>query len=179
MGYPGLGLPFARGETYSDGGLVTMDATVGEHLLGKVYETTDSSGRLLKLRCVRADAALTNVGGKTVSYTAGKVGRNVDALCDSDGEICSTVDDEYATTKDITQYDIFYVVEEGDVIVSAESGISAAGVKCMGYAANDNVTAATAGSYVLGYANEALSATTTGYASIHVCGGLKPSDPAS
>jgi hypothetical protein len=171
-----LGLPFERGNTYSDGGLVTMTSSTAEHLLGKVFQTTDSNGELLKLRCVRADAALTDVGGKTVSYTSGKIGKNVDALCNSTGEVSSVIDDEYAT-KDITQYDIFYVVEEGDVVAKAETDLDADDA-IMAHA-SDTVAQATAGSYVIGVANEADGTTTSGYASIHVCGGLKPSDPAS
>ena len=176
MGYAPKCLPWPRGETMNESGWLTLTSTTLDEVLGLIFETTDDNGRELKLRVVRADAALTDVGRKAVSYTAGKVGRNVDALCDTDGEICSIVDDAYATTKDIAQYDAFYVVEEGDVLAIAESAVNAAGVKVMGKASADDVTVATAGSYIIGFANDAVS---SGSASIHVCGGLKPSDPAT
>jgi len=169
-------LPFRRGSTYKDGSDLTLSSTVGEAIVGRVYKTVDDDGKDLWLRAVRADAALTDVGGKAVSYTSGNLGKNVDALCNSSGEICSIVDDAYATTDDIEQYDIFYVVEEGDVDAAAESDVNAAGVAVMGYATSDSVTTATAGLYIVGVSNEAVSA---GICSIHVTGGLKPSDPAS
>lgn len=169
------GLPFPRGQTYGDGTL-TLTSSIGEHLLGRVYKTTDSSGRDLWLRVVRADSALTNVGGKTVSYTSGKVGKNVDALTNAAGEIASIVDDEYATTYDISQYDLFYVVEEGDVDAAADSTVNAAGQAVMAEGSGDDVIVATAGSFVIGVSNEAVA---DGISSIHVGGNLKPSDAAS
>lgn len=169
-------LPFPRGQTYGDGGALTMASTTGEAIVGRVFRTTDSSNRDLWLRAVRADAALTNVGGKTVSYTSGKIGRNVDALANSDGEVSSIIDSAYATTKDITQYDIFYVVEQGFVDASCETTVNAAGISVMADSSSDNCNNATAGSYVIGVSTEAVS---SGIAEIHVLGGLKPSDPAS
>ena len=179
--YADATLPFPRGTTYKgDGELVLANnTTCGAGIVGRLFETTDSSGRPLVLRAVRADAALTDVRGKTVSYTAGKIGENVDALCNADGEISSIFDDAYTATQDIAQYDVFYVVEEGHVLAKAEAGVNAAGFKIMGYANNDNVTVLTAALYCIGVSDEGLSATVSGYASIHVSGGLKPSDPAS
>jgi hypothetical protein len=179
--YADATLPFPRGTTYKDdGNLVLSDnTTCGAGVVGRLFETTDSSGRPLVLRAVRADAALTNIGFQTVSYTAGKIGMNVDALCNADGEVASIVDDAYPATYDIAQYDVFYVVEEGFVKVLAESDVSAAGVKVEADAGNNSVQAATADHYVIGVATEAVSATATGYATIHVLGGLKPGDPAS
>jgi hypothetical protein len=86
------------------------------------------------------------------------------------------VDDAYATTFDVDQYDLFYVVEEGFVDAAAEAGVNAAGLKVAAYAANDNVTVAVAADYIIGVSTEAVS---SGIAEIHVLGGLKPSDPAS
>lgn len=169
-------LPFRRGSTYKDGSTLTLSSTVGEAIVGRVYKTTDSNGKDLWLRAVRADAALTNVGGKPVSYTSGALGKNVDALTDADGEICSIVDDAYATTFDVEQYDIFYVVEQGDVDAACETDVNAAGINLMCDASGDNIKTATAGYYIVAVSNEAVS---DGIANVHVFGGLKPSDPAS
>jgi len=169
-------LPFPRGSTYKDLGNVTLASTIGAGILGKCFETVDDSNRPLVLRAVMADAALTNVGGKTVSYAAGKIGSNVDALANSDGEVSSIIDDAYATTFDVDQYDIFYVVEEGYVDASCEATVNAAGISVMADASTDNCNNVTAGSYVIGVSTEAVS---DGIAEIHVLGGLKPSDPAS
>lgn len=176
MGRAELGLPFERGQTYGDNALVTMTSTYAEHLLGKLFKTTDSSGRDLILRCVRADAALTNVGGKCVAYTTAKVGRNVSGYTGVDGELAAIIDDEYSTTFDVAQYDIFYVVEEGDVDAVADATVNAAEQAVMADASGDGVIVATAGKYVIGFSNEASA---DGVASIHVCGGLKPSDAAT
>ena len=167
-------LPFPRGETYGQGGL-TLSATNGAHLDGKIVETIDDSGNVLKLRIVCADAALTDVGGKCVSFTSGSVGKNVNALTDADGEIAAIVDDAYATTDDIEQYDRFYVVEEGDVDAVADATVNAAEIAVMADASGDGVITATAGKFVIGVSNEAVS---DGIASIHVGGNLKPSDAA-
>lgn len=179
--YADATLPFPRGTTYKDGGQLVLadNTTCGAGIVGRLFETTDSSGRPLVLRAVRADAALTDIRGKTVSYTAGKIGENADALCNADGEVCSIFDDAYSATQDIAQYDVFYVVESGHVLTKAESGVNAAGILVMGYANNVNVTVLTAGSYCIGIADEALSTTVSGYASVNVTGGLKSSDPAS
>ena len=179
--YADATLPFPRGTTYKgDGELVLANnTTCGAGIVGRLFETTDSSGRPLVLRAVRADAALTDVRGKTVSYTAGKIGENVDALCNADGEISSIFDDAYTATQDIAQYDVFYVVEEGHVLAKAESDVNAAGIKVEADAGNDSVQALTAGLYCIGVSDEAVSTTVTGFASIYVAGGLKPSDPAS
>lgn len=186
--YTDATLPFPRGSTYQDGGLLTLTASptdaVKDHshgagIVGRLFETTDSAGRPLVLRVVRANLDLANVRGKTVSYLAGKIGIEVDAYCDSNGEICSIMDDAYTATFDISAHDLFYVVEQGHVLALAESGVNAAGIYVMGYAASDDVTVLTASLYCIGVADEALSATVSGYASIYVGGGLKPSDPAS
>lgn len=169
-------LPFPRGTTYKDdGNLVLADnTTCGAGVVGRLCETTDSSGRPLVLRVVRADAALTNIGRKCVSYTAAKIGFNADALCVSAGVVASIVDDAYPTTFDVAAYDLFYVVEEGYVLALAETDV-AAGAVVAAYT-NSKVKLATAGQYIIGTATENDGTTTASCATIHVSGGLKLSD---
>lgn len=171
-------LPFPRGQTYADS-QVTLADGLAEYLVGWLCKTVDSTGRPLILQIVRADNALTNVGGKTVSFTAGKEGRNVDALCNADGEVSAIVDGGtggYATTYDISQYDLFYTVYDGYVDAAGETDVNAAGIDVMGYASSDSVTTATAGKFIIGRSTEAVD---TGIVEIHVQPGLKNSDPAS
>ena len=169
-------LPFRRGSVYSDGSTLTMSATVAESILGRIYKTTDSDGKDLYLRAVRADAALTNIGGHCVEYTAGYTGTNVAGIADTAGAIGSAVDDAYASTFDVAQYDIFYVVEEGYCELFAESDV-AAGDPVMLYS-NGHVASTTAGSYSLGTAQEAY-ASTSATVKVYIGSALKPSDAAS
>ena len=177
--------PFPRGQTLNQDSLLTLDATFMDHLVGQLVLFTDMLGKPLVLRIVRADAALTDVGGKTVSYTAGKIGRNVASLCATTGEVSSVIDHEdddthtagYAVTKDIAQYDLFYVVEEGDVMAACESDVDAGDAVMAN--SSDTVAQATAGAYVIGVANEDDGDTVTGFASIRVGSNLKPSDAAT
>lgn len=169
-------LPFRRGSTYKDGSSLTMSATVGEAIVGRVYKTTDSDGKDLWLRAVRADAALTNIGGNCVEYTTGYTGTNVASIADTAGAVCSPVDDAYASTDDIEQYDIFYVVDKGFVDVFAESDVDAGdAVACY---TDGDVKQATAGQYVIGIAQESYAAASTAV-KILVTGDLTPSDPSS
>ena len=170
-------LPFRRGSTYKDGSTLTMSATVGESIVGRVYKTTDDDGKDLWLRAVRADAALTNIGGKCVAYTAGYTGQNVSALATSSGEVCSPVDQAYSITFDVTQYDIFYVVDAGYVDCAPESDVSA-GDPVMVHT-NSNVITATSGKYIIGIAQETYASASTNLKKVLVNGTLKPSDPAT
>ena len=116
------------------------------------------------------------MAGACVDFTAAKVGRNVAGLTGTAGKVAAIIDDNYPANKyTIAVNDLFYVVAEGDVVARAatcaasEQAVVAAG---SGYA----VTAATNASYgqfVIGTSNEATSATTANYASIHVWPDLK------
>jgi hypothetical protein len=168
------GLPFPRGSTYSDHALVTMTSTYAQHLLGKVFSTTDSNGRELKLRCVRADANLTNIGGNCVEYTSGYTGTNVAGISDTAGAVCSAVDDAYDSTFDVSQYDIFYVVASGYCDLLPESDVDAGDpVTCY---TNGNIKQATAGQHIVGIAQESYSDETT-TVSVLITNDLNPSDP--
>jgi hypothetical protein len=186
--YTDATLPFPRGSTYKDHGELTLSSntTCGAGVVGRLFETTDKFGRPLVLRAVRADAALTDIGFQCVSYTAGKIGTNVDALCNADGEVASIVDDAYPDHFDVAAYDIFYVVEEGHVIALAETDV-AVGSGVAGYASTNAVKLLTADKYCIGtadcddgdttYAVDGVSAgVTSGYASINVTGNLKVPD---
>jgi hypothetical protein len=174
--YTDATLPFPRGSTYKDNGELALSSntTCGAGIVGRLFETTDSSGRPLVLRAVRADAALSDIGRNCVSYTAAKVGFNADALCASAGVVASIVDDAYPTTFDVAAYDIFYVVEEGYVLCTAETDVAAGGA--VAAYTNGNVKLATAGQYVIGIATENDGTTTASCATIQVSGGLKLSD---
>jgi hypothetical protein len=154
--YTDATLPFPRGSTYKDGGnLVLADnTTCGAGIVGRLFETTDSSGRPLVLRAVRADAALTDVGGTVVRYTAAKTGSNIAGTSTGSGEISSIVDDAYPSTYDIAAYDVFYVVEEGYVVALSESSATTAGTKVMANGSGGSVAALTAGLYCIGIATE-------------------------
>lgn len=169
-------LPFQRGSTYKDGSTLTLTSSTGEAIVGRVYKTVDSDGKDLWLRAVRADAALTDIGGNCVEYTAGYTGTNVAAISDTAGAVCSPVDDAYASTFDVAQYDIFYVVERGYCDLLPESDVDAGdAVSCY---TNGNVKQTTAGQYVVGIAQESYSDATTNV-KVFVTGNLTPSDPAS
>ncbi len=169
-------LPFRRGSTFKDGSTLTLASDTAESILGTVYETRDSNHRALFLRVVRADAALSNIGGNCVEYTSGKLGTNVAGIADTAGAIASPVDDEYSTTFDVDQYDLFYVVDRGFVDVIPESDV-AAGDDVAVYT-NGNVKQATADQYVIGQAQESYSDATTAV-KIYVSGNLHKGDPSS
>tara|TARA_Y100000310_G_scaffold343824_1_gene453307 strand:- start:1297 stop:1824 length:528 start_codon:yes stop_codon:yes gene_type:complete len=166
-------LPFPRGSTYADLGALTLAADSGDGIVGQLCHTVDSSNRPLVLRVVQADNALTDVGGRPVSYTSGLIGRNVDALCNADGEVSSIIDDAYATTYDISQYDLFYVVHSGYVNAAAGSDVNAAGIAVSADASSDDVQTAAAGEFVIGVSAGAVAA---GVASIQVFPDLKLTD---
>ena len=97
-------------------------------------------------------------------------------IADTAGAVCSPVDDEYAATFDVDQYDIFYVVERGFCDLLPESDVDAGdAVACY---TNGNVKQATAGQYIVGIAQESYSDATTDV-KVYVTGGLHPTDPAS
>ena len=169
-------LPFRRGSTYKDGSDLTLASDTAESILGTVYETRDSDHRPLFLRVVRADAALTNIGGKCVEYTSALLGTNASTLCDTAGAIVSPVDDAYASTYDIAIYDLFYVVEKGFVDVLMESDVDA-GDPVAAYT-NGGVKQATADQYVIGIAQEDYVDATTA-SRVYVNGNLYHGDPSA
>ena len=191
-------LPFPRGQTLCDQAGVATVAAIGgsaasapstymDQLVGRVFVTADANGRPLALRVVRADAALTpgssvSVAGACVDFTAAKVGRNVAGLTGTAGKVAAIIDDAYPSNKvTIAQYDLFYVVAEGDVKARAAT-CAAADVAVVAAGSGYAVTAATAASYgqfVIGVSNQATGGTTANHASIHVWPDLKKPVPAS
>ena len=191
-------LPFPRGQTLCDqAGVATVAAisanaaaapsTYMDQYVGRVFWDIDKNGRPIALRVCRADAALTpgssvSVAGACVDFTAAKTGRNVAGLTATAGKVAAIIDDAYPSTKvTIAQYDLFYVVAEGDV-KSRAATCAASDVAVVAAGSGYAVTAATATSYgqfVVGISNEATSATTANYASIHVFPDLKKPVPAS
>ncbi len=166
-------LPFPRGSTYKDGSTLTMTSTTADSILGREFKTTDDDGRDLVLRAVRADAALSNIGNKCVEYTAGYTGTNVAGIAETAGAVCSPVDPKYATTDDIAQYDIIYVVERGYCDILPQSDVSAGDpVSCY---SDGTCKRATAGQYIIGIAQESYSDDATPV-KVYVNGDLHPAD---
>ena len=169
-------LPFRRGSTYKDGSNMTLASDTAESILGTVYETRDSLFRPLLLRVVRADAALTNIGGKCVEYTSALLGTNASEVANTAGAIVSPVDDAYASTFDVDQYDLFYVVEKGfvDVLMQSDVDIN----DPVAVYTNGGVAEATADQYVIGMAQEDYVDATTA-SRIYVNGDLYHGDPST
>lgn len=120
-------LPFPRGSTNSDAGLVDLDDSSFSDLEGKIFEVPDTvhdTGQPILLRAVKNDSgsditvARTFMGFSTSSPN--DFGRRVSGLAAA-GAICKPMDDAYAVGFVIPDDDIFYVVERGPCDVNTVS----------------------------------------------------------
>lgn len=125
MPHPRFSLPFSRGTTFYDG--ATPDSSADHtHLVGQTFVTvdrdtdearahSDGTGLPVKLRCVKASAAISNVAGKALAFgTDSKdLYRIVDALVATAGHYGLPADPAFALTDDIQANDLLFVVEEG------------------------------------------------------------------
>lgn len=122
-------LPFPRGQTHSDAGIVTMAADTYDHLEGKIFEVEDTvhnTGTKILLRCVRnATGAAITVTRTFVQFgiTALDMGRVIDAFAGDcvAGDVSKPIDDGYLVGFSIPSLDLFYVVEAGFCSVLSES----------------------------------------------------------
>lgn len=165
-------LPFARGSTYC-GGDTTAIAALGSALEGKVFETVDSVTNLpVRLRVVKASAAITAPAGRGLGYTAAYYGRRVTTFVAAAGDFGKIADPDLGS-QSIVSGDLFYVIDEG-YCTNARLGASSStdgGTCCFdaaGYltplASEDN---ATHGAYVVGRFGEA-AVTSTGQGNEYV-----------
>ena len=145
------------------GAAATSPSTYMDQLVGRVFWHIDRLGRPQALRLVRADAAIApngttiSVAGYTVYFTAGKVGRNVSGLAaTASGKVAAVIYDGYPANKyTIAQYDLFYVVAEGDVNAIVETAVSASNMAVRAYTGGDLTITANSTDFVVGVSNEA------------------------
>lgn len=112
-------LPFNRGFTYFNG--ATPSLTDGLNLEGKEYWIEDkwySSGRPIKLKCVRNTSGITLLPKRIVSYslTANEFGRRVDGYTYVTAQDYAGVVDELLTAG-VPANDLFFIVVDGPTIV--------------------------------------------------------------
>jgi len=177
-------LPFPRGSTFSDAGIVTMDDSMRSDLEGKLVQVEDTvhdTGEQITLRIVKNDTD----GAITVARKCGEFSTTSEAdygarigtfPCDTDGAVCKPIDDAYTVGFSIPDDDLFYVVEEGlcDILSNASAITSAAGeAVAVDTAGTLKDNAAAAGKYVIGVLQEAATVAATAYL-VRVSGGIAP-----
>lgn len=172
-------LPFARGTTLCDGQATPADGNY-KAIVGQVFEVWDAVnkyGTPLKLRAVEADEEIT-VTSKCVSFTVATqedYGRKVTAADVTAGKIGKPIDPEYVRlgVSTIPNYDVFWVVEEGDVeILTSSSNSVTAGCALQISNATGVVDIAADKDVVIGTALEAAATSATCYVTMHVNAGL-------
>lgn len=120
-------LPFPRGQTASDSGLVDLDDSTFSDLEGKIFEVPDTehgTGEAILLRAVKNDSGSDiTVARKFMRFAINALdfGRRVAGVVNAAGAVCKPVDDAYAVGFVILDDDIFYVVERGKCGVLTES----------------------------------------------------------
>jgi hypothetical protein len=181
-------LPFPRGSTLNEDGLLTLAGTEFAKLEGTLYEVEDSvhnTGRTVLLRLVRnGNASAITVARKGVEFsvaTAGDWGGVAAGICDTAGAVGKPIDDAYAVGKSIAAKDYFYVVEAGpcNILTEASSVNLAAGAAV----AFDNTgaingAAATEAEFIVGVLDAASTDTATA-ALVWVEPGIKPAAAAA
>ena len=155
-------MPFPRGRTYGDNGVLTMTATLGQDHEGRVYEVPDSkhnTGQKVKLRVVRnvtgGDITVAWDGCEFATTPLG-FGRKIAAFgaaLSGQGVVAKPMDDVYGIGTTIPENDLFYVVESGPcycrtegVVVNLPVGTAVA----YDAAGRVNGARAAAGQYVFG-----------------------------
>ena len=165
--YPNV-LPFPRGKTWGDG-QVTLDATSGANLLGKLFEVPDTvngTGQSVVLRVVKNDSgSAIAVARKGIAYHTGAkdFGRFASGYVGATGGYGQPLDDAYTIGANIAANDLFYVVEQGPCQLYV-TGTSTPVLqhKPIMYASSGygGVTTAGAGQFVIGMTDVAGTATT-------------------
>jgi hypothetical protein len=185
-----VALPFERGKTAYEAGIpdLTLSATLGDEWLGREFEVTDTehgTGEMIRLRVVKAMAAIT-VARKAVSFgtAALSLGRKTasPAIQSSGtaGLLGLMIDDAYDVGKVIAQYDLFFCVVRGwcSALV-VERGTLAQHGPVMQHT-DGSVMAATAASHVIGIADQTQGDPGSSGATVVIyCTGLAASDAAS
>jgi hypothetical protein len=126
--------PFARGETYNNGGLIDTVNLGGINLEGKefVFEpdsstslgssygalASDASGRGIRVRVVRNISAVNLKPSRLAHYQASDpIETKVDGYCYAIGDRVAGVIDEYLPAAGVPPNDLFYIVTDGPTLV--------------------------------------------------------------
>lgn len=165
-------LPFPRGRTASDKGLVTLSDSWCDYLEGTMWvvqDTIHKSAVPTHLMIVKNDstAAITvaRLLYKFSTTDAYDFGRRIAGLNTTAGGICVPIDDAYAVGFSIPDNDLFYVIVRGFATLTATAS-SPNLYRGLTVLTSDNagkVTEAAAGNFPLG-----ISDTTTQVASAQV-----------
>lgn len=179
-------LPFPRGSTLNEDGLLTLTGTEFAALEGTIYEVPDTvhnTGRTVLLRLVRngsGNAITVARKGIEFSTAASKDWGGVAAgICNTAGAVGKPIDDAYTVGKSIADDDYFYVVEAGPcyIVTEASSVNLAAGASV----AFDNTgavngAAATEAEFIVGVLDAASTDESTNVL-VWVEPGIKPANP--
>jgi len=187
MSYTDRTLPFPRGETYNESGLLTLtNYSYWSHLEGqrfKVPDTVHSTGadvELIVLRngsgsAITSEARLLKFGTAALNF-----GRVAGGFNNVAGGVAVPLDDAYTASKSIASNDLFYAVLSGPCNVKTEASSvnlaqgAAVASDASGYI---NGAAAAAGETVIGVIDQA-STTVAESVVVHIINPLKKSEAA-
>lgn len=122
--------PFARGETYYNGGTIDTNDLGGVNLEGKefVFEPvqpgipttqTDPSGRPVRVKIVRNKSGQALKPARLVKFKAADPAESqVDGYCYAVGDRPAGVVDEYLPSAGVPDNDLFYIVIDGPTKVT-------------------------------------------------------------
>lgn len=174
-------LPFERGRTFSDAGMVTMDDGTYSHLEGqrfKCEDTVHGTGQKITLLVVKNDTGAAITAARKFykfSVTDAKdFGRRVAGVASTAGMVCKPLDDAYTVGFSIPAGDLFYVTDEGwGTVQSAAGTVNVAAGEQVATTALGLIggAAAAAGEYAAGWTDQALTTASTDYR-IWINGGL-------
>jgi len=122
-------LPFARGETFYNGGTIDANDLGGPNLEGRVYlaevntangyTQNDPSGRQVRLRVVRNVSGVNLKPGRLVKYKAiNPYETQVDGYTFAVGDRPAGVVDEFLPAAGVPNNDLFYIVIDGPTKVT-------------------------------------------------------------
>jgi hypothetical protein len=181
-------LPFPRGSTLNEDGLLTLTGTEFAALEGTIYEVPDTvhgTGRTVLLRLVRnGNASAITVARKGVEFSVAATtnwGGVAAGICDTAGAVGKPIDDAYATGKSIAANDYFYVVEAGPCYIVSEASsvnLAAGAAVALDNTGAANGAAATETEFIVGVADAASTSTATNLL-VWVEPGIKPAAAAS
>ena len=124
-------LPFPRGQTFSDAGVVTMTDTFYQHLEGKIFNVKDTehgTGVPIYLMVVKNDSgSAITVENRLMKFSltsATDFGRRISGFNDVAGGLSVPLDDAYSITS-IPDDDLFYVIIRGYCAIKTEASSAA------------------------------------------------------
>jgi hypothetical protein len=126
--------PFARGETYYNGGTIDTTNLGGPNLEGKEFffevnaaddeVQADPSGRQIKVRVVRNVSGVNLKPARVVHFnstTSVPYGTQVDGYCISNASVPAGVSDEFLPAAGVVNNDLFYIVVQGPTKVTNQT----------------------------------------------------------